>query len=126
LPSTPSEEIPLASGQFSALYSDYFGVRNIANKTIDSGSDQQIIALVQEMESKFNYPVSHFHPLNSPLASYDSKSNFPPSPQSAIINLLGQAMSQFKVYRCGRVRKKCAVMMADEYFKSGEYTKALT
>lgn len=46
--------------------------------------------------------------------------------QGAIINLLSQAMSQFKVYRCGRVRKKCAVMMADEYFKSGEYTKALT
>ena len=35
-------------------------------------------------------------------------------------------MSQFKVYRCGRERKKCAVMMADEYFKSAEYTKALT
>lgn len=35
-------------------------------------------------------------------------------------------MSQFKIYRCGRSRKKCAVMMADEYFKSGEYTKALT
>jgi trafficking protein particle complex subunit 11 len=46
--------------------------------------------------------------------------------QAAIINLLGQAMSQFKVYRCGRERKKCAVMMADEYFKGGEYTKALT
>lgn len=43
-----------------------------------------------------------------------------------IINLLSQAMSQFKIYRCGRSRKKCAVMMADEYFKSGEYTKALT
>lgn len=35
-------------------------------------------------------------------------------------------MSQFKAYRCGRERKKCAVMMADEYFKNGEYTKALT
>lgn len=60
LPTTPSDEIPLASGQFSALYSDYFGVRNIANKAIDAGNDQQIIALVQEMESKFNYPVSVF------------------------------------------------------------------
>jgi hypothetical protein len=58
LPTTPSDEIPLASGQFSALYSDYFGVRNLANKNIESGSDQQIIALVQEMESKYNYPVS--------------------------------------------------------------------
>lgn len=58
LPTTPSDEIPLASGQFSALYSDYFGVRNIANKAVESGSDQQIISLVQEMESKFNYSVS--------------------------------------------------------------------
>lgn len=46
--------------------------------------------------------------------------------QTVIINLLSQAMAQFKIYRCGRSRKKCAVMMADEYFKSGEYTKALT
>lgn len=46
--------------------------------------------------------------------------------QVPIINLLGQAMSQFKAYRCGRERKKCAVMMADEYFKNGEHTKALT
>lgn len=35
-------------------------------------------------------------------------------------------MTQFKIYRCGRERKKCAVMMADEYFKCAEYTKALT
>lgn len=58
LPLTPSDEQPLSSNQFSALYSDYFGVRNIANKNIESGSDQQIISLVQEMESKFNYSVS--------------------------------------------------------------------
>lgn len=47
-------------------------------------------------------------------------------PQMAVINLLGQAMSHFKNYRCGRARKRCAVMMADEYFRSGEYQKALT
>ena len=58
LPLTPSEEQPAANNQFSALYSDYFGVRNIANKNTESGSDQQIILLVQEMESKFNYSVS--------------------------------------------------------------------
>ncbi|CRL02076.1 CLUMA_CG015189, isoform A [Clunio marinus] len=99
LPTTPIDD--MSAGQFSTLYSDYFGVRNFANKNSETGNDQQIIMLVQEMEAKFNY-------------------------SSGIINLLGQAMSQFKVYRCGRVRKKCAVMMADEYFKSGEYTKALT
>lgn len=46
--------------------------------------------------------------------------------QLAIINLLGQAMLHFKNYHCGRARKRCAVMMADEYFKNGEYQKALT
>lgn len=35
-------------------------------------------------------------------------------------------MAQFKIYRCGRFRKKLAIDMAEEYFKSGEYTKALT
>lgn len=53
--------MPLSSGQFSALYSDYFGVRSVANKNIESGSDQQIISLVQEMENKFNYSVSSHH-----------------------------------------------------------------
>ena len=52
---TPTDELPIASGQFSALYSDFFGVRN--NKNVESGGDQQTIVLVQEMESKFNYPV---------------------------------------------------------------------
>lgn len=55
---TPTEEVSSFGNQFSALYSDYFGVRNLANKNIESGSDQQIIALVQELENKFNYSVS--------------------------------------------------------------------
>lgn len=54
---TPTDDATLSSNQLSALYSDYFGVRNLANKNIESGSDQQIIALVQELESKFNYSV---------------------------------------------------------------------
>lgn len=102
------------------MYSDYFGVRNLANKNAEGGSDQQIITIVQEMENKYNYSVSSL--------LYDArkaKIQFV-SFQGAIINLLGQAMTQFKIYRCGRERKKCAVMMADEYFKCGEYTKALT
>lgn len=35
-------------------------------------------------------------------------------------------MTQFKIYKCARFRKKLAIEMAEEYFKSGEYTKALT
>lgn len=87
------------STQYSLLYSDYFGVRNGNER--EQGIDQQIIALVRELEGKYSY-------------------------SAVIINLLSQAMSQFKIYRCGRSRKKCAVMMADEYYKSGEFTKALT
>ncbi|CAO1400963.1 unnamed protein product [Diamesa tonsa] len=96
-PTEPSSSSPT---QFSALYSDFFGVRN-GVKNADSFSDQQIISLVQELERKFSY-------------------------STAIISLLGQAMAQFKIYRCGRFRKKLAIDMAEEYFKSGEYTKALT
>ncbi|XP_070496804.1 trafficking protein particle complex subunit 11 isoform X1 [Chironomus tepperi] len=94
-----NEENLSPTTQFSLLYSDFFGVRSGNDR--DQGIDQQIITLVREMEMKYNY-------------------------SAVIINLLSQAMSQFKIYRCGRSRKKCAVMMADEYFKSGEYTKALT
>lgn len=44
----------------------------------------------------------------------------------AVITLLGQAMAQFKVYKCLRFRKKLAVDMAEEYLNSGDYSKALT
>lgn len=99
VPNLPNEDPASPSTQFSLLYSDYFGVRNGNER--EQGIDQQIIALVRELEGKYNY-------------------------STVIINLLSQAMSQFKIYRCARSRKKCAVMMADEYFKSGEFTKALT
>lgn len=99
IPTPTTTEPASPSTQFSLLYSDFFGVRNGNER--EQGIDQQIIALVRELEGKFNY-------------------------SAVIINLLSQAMSQFKIYRCGRSRKKCAVMMADEYYKSGEYTKALT
>ena len=42
--------------QYSMLYSDFFGVRNGNDR--DQGIDQQIIALVREMELKYNYSVS--------------------------------------------------------------------
>lgn len=35
-------------------------------------------------------------------------------------------MAQFKIYKCLRFRKKLAIDMADEYFKSGDHGKALT
>lgn len=40
--------------------------------------------------------------------------------------LLGQAMAQFKMYKCLRFRKKLAVDMAEEYLKIGDHSKALT
>lgn len=45
---------------------------------------------------------------------------------AAIIILLGQAMAQYKVYKCLRFRKKLAIDMAEEYLKSGDHSKALT
>lgn len=44
----------------------------------------------------------------------------------AIISLLGQAMAQYKQYKCLRFRKKLAVDMAEEYLKAGDHSKALT
>nr|XP_029726510.1 trafficking protein particle complex subunit 11 isoform X1 [Aedes albopictus] len=83
----------------SALYSDYFGIRG--TKTGEPVSEQQIICLVQEMEKSYNH-------------------------SAAIIILLGQAMAQYKVYKCLRFRKKLAIDMAEEYLKSGDHSKALT
>nr|CAD7408851.1 unnamed protein product [Timema cristinae] len=43
-----------------------------------------------------------------------------------IINLLGNAISQFKTYRCPRMRRHLVVQMAEEYYSSRDYTKSLT
>ncbi|KAK7871870.1 hypothetical protein R5R35_006453 [Gryllus longicercus] len=43
-----------------------------------------------------------------------------------IIGLLGSAISQFKTYRCPRMRRQLVVQMAEEYFSSQDYGKALT
>lgn len=82
------------------LYSDYFGVRG-GNKTSEPITDQQIIAIVQECEKNINH-------------------------STAFITLLGQAMAQFKIYKCLRFRKKLAIDMAEEYLKTGDHAKALT
>lgn len=90
---------PSTANHNSALYSDFFGIRG--TKTGEPVSDQQIICLVQEMERAYNH-------------------------SAAIIILLGQAMAQYKVYKCLRFRKKLAIDMAEEYLKSGDHSKALT
>lgn len=82
------------------LYSDFFGVRG-GNRSTEPVNDQQIIAIVQECEKNFNHSVAY-------------------------IALLGQAMAQFKIYRCPRFRKKLAIDMAEEYLKMGDASKALT
>lgn len=84
----------------SLLYSDFFGIRG-SNKTAESINEQLIIGVVQECEKSVNHSATY-------------------------ITLLGQAMAQFKIYRCLRFRKKLAVDMAEECLKIGDYSKALT
>ena len=43
-----------------------------------------------------------------------------------IIGLLGNAISQFKIYRCPRKRRHLVVKMAEEYFNCKDYGKVLT
>lgn len=82
------------------LYSDFFGVRG-CSRSAEPINEQQIIAIVKECEKHFNH-------------------------SGAYIILLGQAMAQFKTYKCARFRKKLAIDMAEEYLKIGDASKALT
>ncbi|XP_069669154.1 trafficking protein particle complex subunit 11 [Periplaneta americana] len=43
-----------------------------------------------------------------------------------VIGLLGSAITQFKTYRCPRMRRHLVVQMAEEYYSSRDYGKALT
>uniref|UniRef100_A0A1Y1MLA7 Trafficking protein particle complex subunit 11 n=1 Tax=Photinus pyralis TaxID=7054 RepID=A0A1Y1MLA7_PHOPY len=43
-----------------------------------------------------------------------------------IISLFGFAISQYKTYRCLRMRRYLVVQMAEEYYNSGDYGKSLT
>lgn len=82
------------------LYSDFFGVRG-GSRVSEPMNEQQVNAIVKECEKYFNH-------------------------SSAYITLLGQAMAQFKIYKCPRFRKKLAIDMAEEYLKMGDASKALT
>lgn len=55
----PQSEPTSPNSQYSLLYSDFFGVRNGNDR--DQNIDQQIIALVREMEGKYNYSVRYFY-----------------------------------------------------------------
>lgn len=96
--------IPLSdqnSTNFSnILYSDFFGIRGCMRSS-EPINEQHVIAIVQECEKYFNH-------------------------SAAYITLLGQAMAQFKIYKCPRFRKKLAIDMAEEYLKIGDASKALT
>ncbi|KAK5645307.1 hypothetical protein RI129_006607 [Pyrocoelia pectoralis] len=43
-----------------------------------------------------------------------------------IISLFGFSISQYKTYRCLRMRRYLVVQMAEEYYNSGDYGKSLT
>lgn len=99
LPQSPVDtQTPMGNGTMQ-LHSEYWGVRG--TKSGEVTSESIIIRLIQEQEKNFNH-------------------------SAAIITLLGQAMAQFKVYKCLRFRKKLAVDMAEEYLKCGDYSKSLT
>ncbi|XP_037959317.1 trafficking protein particle complex subunit 11-like [Teleopsis dalmanni] len=98
-PTEPMSPTTLQNNNTMNLYTEFFGIRAV--KTGEPASEQQTIMLIRENEKLFNH-------------------------SNAIINLLGQAMGQFKIYKCLRFRKKLAIDMAEEYFKSGDHAKALT
>lgn len=87
------------SAAANIMCNEFYGVRG--SKTGEPISEQQMVSMIQEAETSFNH-------------------------SAAIITLLGQAMAQFKVYKCLRFRKKLAIDMAEEYLNSGDQAKALT
>lgn len=99
MPQSPVDPPP-TNGTASVLHSEFWGVRG-AKSTGETTSETIIIRLIQDQEKTFNH-------------------------SQTIITLLGQAMAQYKVYKCLRFRKKLAVDMAEEYLKCGDYPKALT
>ncbi|KAM7354828.1 trafficking protein particle complex subunit 11 gry [Cochliomyia hominivorax] len=102
VPSSPTDSQNSFNPQLnniSSLYTEYFGI--ISSTSGEPINEQQISLMIRENEKLFNH-------------------------SAAIINLLSLAMAQFKMYKCLRFRKKLAIDMADEYFKSGDHGKALT
>ncbi|CAK9810108.1 Trafficking protein particle complex subunit 11 [Anthophora plagiata] len=62
-------------------------------------------AIIQALQYKEKYTVDH---------------------SNIIIGLLGNAISQFKIHRCPRMRRVLIVQMAEEYYNSKDYGKVLT
>ncbi|XP_068150036.1 LOW QUALITY PROTEIN: trafficking protein particle complex subunit 11 [Drosophila tropicalis] len=82
-----------------SLYTEFFGIRSV--KMGDPAAEQQANLQLCEQEQGYNH-------------------------STGIISLLSQAMTQFKIYKCLRFRKKLAIDMAEEYLKSGDHSNALT
>uniref|UniRef100_A0A1B0G1W3 Trafficking protein particle complex subunit 11 n=1 Tax=Glossina morsitans morsitans TaxID=37546 RepID=A0A1B0G1W3_GLOMM len=107
-PSSPMEskqKLNLQNNNITSLFTEYFGIRAV--KAGEPQTEQQVNCIIRENEENFNHSVNV-------------------SLQAAIINLLSQAMTQFKIYKCLRFRKKLAIDTADEYLESGDHSKALT
>ncbi|XP_065360151.1 trafficking protein particle complex subunit 11 [Calliphora vicina] len=98
-PTEPQNNFNSQLNNISSLFTEYFGI--ISSTSGEPINEQQISFMIRENEKLFNH-------------------------SAAIINLLSLAMAQFKIYKCLRFRKKLAIDMADEYFKSGDHGKALT
>uniref|UniRef100_A0A1B0BI35 Trafficking protein particle complex subunit 11 n=1 Tax=Glossina palpalis gambiensis TaxID=67801 RepID=A0A1B0BI35_9MUSC len=101
-PSSPMEskqKLNLQNNNITSLFTEYFGIRAV--KAGEPQTEQQVNCIIRENEENFNH-------------------------SAAIINLLSQAMTQFKIYKCLRFRKKLAIDTADEYLESGDHSKALT
>uniref|UniRef100_A0A1B6BYJ1 Trafficking protein particle complex subunit 11 n=1 Tax=Clastoptera arizonana TaxID=38151 RepID=A0A1B6BYJ1_9HEMI len=60
------------------------------------------------------------------ILAYQYIEKFKINHSAIIIGLLGNAISQFKTYRCPRMRRHLVIQMADEYYSSKDYGKSLT
>lgn len=87
----------------------------------DPQLEQNGIMALQYLENHANHSVSPDSFANKKVFSIFSIRS-----QNVIITLYGLAITQYKSYRCPRTRRHLIVQMADEYFISKDYGKALT
>lgn len=86
----------------------------------DPQADSRGIHALQYFEKQVNHSVS-YGDFNTTII-YKTMNIF----QTIIISMYGFAISQYKTYRCLRMRRQLVVQMAEEYYNSEEYGKALT